>query len=236
MSTRRWTHGLRAAALALAACSTTSATAADRLLLVGGEVADAAYYGFVGTLLPFGNRRDGRGWYQRYWIDAFGYEYDGGVGRVQADAHGFEAALGYGGSDELGWWSVSAGLRHTDTELEPDDRNASARGSQLGGKLQVDFERTLSATWRVAGIASWTSEQSGYWLRARLMHGAAASGAFGFEAIANGNDEAEATAVGLVRTFKPEASSRFSVGLKAGYRFQQDADGAYGGVEIGYAF
>jgi hypothetical protein len=211
------------------------AVAADRLLLVGAEAADAAYYSYVGALVPFGERKDGRGWYQRYWVDAFGYEYDGGPGRVEADAYGVEAALGYGGSDELGWWSVSAGLRHTDTRLEPDDRQARARGSQLGGKLQIDFERRVAPDWRLAGIASYSNEQNGYWVRGRLMHGATQTRTFGVEAVANGNDEADATAAGFVTTFRP-GQARWTVGLKAGYRFQDDADGAYGGLEFGYAF
>jgi hypothetical protein len=211
------------------------AVAADRLLLVGAEAADAAYYSYVGALVPFGERKDGRGWYQRYWVDAFGYEYDGGPGRVEADAYGVEAALGYGGSDELGWWSVSAGLRHTDTRLEPDDRQARARGSQLGGKLQIDFERKVAQDWRLAGIASYSNEQNGYWVRGRLMHGSTLTRTFGVEAVANGNDEADATAAGFVTTFRP-GQARWTVGLKAGYRFQEDADGAYGGLELGYAF
>ena len=240
MNTRRTFRNARRTALGVVAVvagamPATTATAADRLLLFGGEVADAAYYSFVGTVLPLGASVDGRGWYQRYWVDAFGYEYDGGPGRVQADAYGLEAALGYGGSDELGWWSVSLGLRHTDTSLAPDDTGANARGSQLGGKFQVDFERRLADQWRVGGIASYTSEQDGYWLRGRLLHGASTTRAFGLEAIANGNDEAEATAVGLVRTFEPGARG-FAVGLKAGYRFQDDADGAYAGLEVGYSF
>jgi hypothetical protein len=213
----------------------SEAAASERLLLFGGEVADAAYYSFVGALVPFGERKNGRGWYQRYWVDAFGYEYDGGPGRVQADAYGLEASLGYGGSNELGWWSASAGLRHTDTSLDPDDRNAHARGSQLGGKLQFDFERKVAGDWRVGGIASYSNEQNGYWVRGRVMHGATQARAFGFEAVANGNDEADATAAGFVTTFRPGAS-RFTVGLKAGYRFQDDADGVYGGVEVGYGF
>jgi hypothetical protein len=211
------------------------AVAADRLLLVGAEAADAAYYSYVGALVPFGARKDGRGWYQRYWVDAFGYEYDGGPGRVEADAYGLEAALGYGGSDELGWWSVSAGLRHTDTRLEPNDPHARARGSQLGGKLQFDFERKVAQDWRLAGIASYSNEQDGYWVRGRLMHGSTQARTFGVEAVANGNDEADATAAGFVTTFRP-GQARFTVGLKAGYRFQDDADGAYGGFEFGYAF
>ena len=211
------------------------ASAAERLLLVGAEAADAAYYSYVGALVPFGERKDGRGWYQRYWVDAFGYEYDGGPGRVEAEAYGVEAALGYGGWNELGWWSVSAGLRHTDTDLKPDDPRASARGSQLGGKLQFDFERKVAQDWRIAGIASYSNEQNGYWMRGRLMHGASQARTFGVEAVANGNDEAEATAAGFVAAFRPDAS-RFSLGLKAGYRFQEDADGVYGGFEFGYAF
>ena len=226
---------LAAVAVAAASMLATTAAAAERLLLLGGEVADAAYYSFVGALLPMGAREGGRGWFQRYWIDAFGYEYDGGPGRVQADAYGLEGALGYGGANELGWWSVSLGLRYTDTSLEPDDEGANARGSQLGGKFQVDFERRLADRWRVNGIASYTSEQNGYWMRGRLMHGASPTRGLGFEALANGNDEADAVAVGLVKTFEPAASG-FSVGLKAGYRFQDDADGAYGGVEFGYPF
>jgi hypothetical protein len=53
--------------------------------------------------------------------------------------------------------------------------------------------------------------------------------------VANGNDEADATAAGFVTTFRP-GNARYTVGLKAGYRFQDDADGAYGGLEFGYAF
>ena len=213
----------------------THASAADRLLLSGGEVADAAYYSYVGTVLPFGERHAGRGWFQRYWLDAFGYEYDGGPGRVQADAYGLEGALGYGGSDPLGWWSVSLGLRYTDTSLDPDDPSAQARGQQLGGKVQVDFERSVAASWRVGGIASYSNQQDGYWVRGRVSYGSPATRNFGLEAIANGNDEADATAVGLFTSFRPGAS-KWTVGLKAGYRFQEDADGVYGGVELGYAF
>jgi hypothetical protein len=68
------------------------------------------------------------------------------------------------------------------------------------------------------------------------MHGATPARACGLEAVASGNDEADSTAVGLVTTFRPNAGSRWTIGLKAGYRFQDDADGVYGGVELGYGF
>jgi hypothetical protein len=226
-------------ALAIAtgfAFATPQARAADRLLLVGGEIADAAYYGYAGAVLPLGAREQGRGWFQRYWLDAFGYEYDGGPGRVQADAYGLEAALGYGGSDARGWWGVSIGLRYTDTSLEPDDVAASARGSQLGGKLQVEAEGEVADEWRVGAIASYSNEQDGYWLRTRLAHGPSSVRAVGLEAIANGNDEADAVAIGGFTTFQPGDTHTWTIGLKAGFRFQDDADGAYAGIELGRAF
>jgi Cellulose biosynthesis protein BcsS len=227
-------------ALVFGACSAitgATASAAHRLMLFGGEVADAAYYSYAGALVPFGQRADGGGWFQRYWVDALGYEYDGGPGRVEADAYGLEAALGYGRSNELGWWNVSLGLRYTDTSLDPDDPSANARGSQLGGKFQLDFERKVGDAWQVGGIASYSNEQNGYWVRGRVSHGATSARSFGLEALANGNDEADATAVGLFTSFRPGGtSSRWTVGLKAGYRFQDDADGAYGGIEFGRAF
>jgi hypothetical protein len=220
----------------MAALASGAANAQERLVLFGGEVADAAYYSYFGTVLPFGTRAGGRGWFQRYWVDAFGYEYDGGPGRVQADAYGLEAAVGYGGSSERGWWSTSLGLRYTDTSLDPDDPDAGARGSQLGGKFQLEAEGRIAEGWRLGGAASYSNEQNGYWVRGRLMHGAAAARAFGVETVATGNDEADATAVGLVASFQPGAGSKWTIGLKAGYRFQDDADGVYGGVEVGYGF
>lgn len=228
-----------AVAIALGGLGVTApqpADAQERLLLAGGELAETAYYGYVGTIVPFGAREQGRGWFQRYWLDAYGYEYLGGPGRVQADAYGLEAALGYGGSDEGGWWSASLGLRYTDTSLEPDDPSAEARGGQFGGKVQLEAERRVVGRWRLGGIASYTSEQDSYWARARLMRTGAGGNANGIEAVAGGNDEADSVAVGFVTILRRDPRSPWTVALKAGYRFQDDADGAYAGVELGYGF
>jgi hypothetical protein len=154
---------------------------------------------------------------------------------VEASAYGGEAALGYGSSSADGWWVVWLGLRYTDTDLSPDDPSAQARGSQLGGKLQLETERALATDWRASAMASYANQQNAYWGRLRLMHGPRPSRAFGVEVVANGNDEADSTATGLVVSIGPH-SSKWSVSFKAGYRFQEDADGAYGGVEFGYGF
>lgn len=225
----------RIAVLLVGLATATAINAEDRLFLTGGEYSDAAYYTYAGVILPGPGRENGRGWLQRYWVDGFGYEYDGGPGRVEATAYGAEAALGYGNSSAEGWWAVWLGLRYTDTDLSPDDPSAQARGSQLGGKLQVEGEQALAPDWRASAIASYANEQNGYWGRIRLMHGSTPGRAFGVEVVANGNDEADSMATGLVVSLGPDAS-KWSVGLRAGYRFQDDADGAYGGVEFGYGF
>jgi hypothetical protein len=207
----------------------------DRIFLAGGEYSDVAYYSYAGLIVLGPGRENGRGFLQRYWLDRFGYEYDGAPGRVEADAFGAEAALGYGASSATGWWTVSLGLRYTNTDLSPDDRSASARGSQLGGKLQLEVDHAIAATWRAGAIASYSNQQDGYWGRIRVMHQATPLGSVGFEFVANGNDEADSTATGLVLGFKPSAS-RWSASLRAGYRFQDEDDGAYGGLEFGYGF
>jgi hypothetical protein len=221
------------AALALSAAS---ARADDRLFLAGAEYADAAYYTYAGVVLPGPGRENGRGLLQRYWIDRFGYEYLGGPGRVEASAWGVEAALGYGASSSSGWWSMWLGIRHTDTDLTPDDRSAAARGSQTGAKVQAEFEHALAPAWRFGAMGSYANQQNGYWGRARLTYDPTPARAYGIEVVANGNDEADSIATGLVLTLRP-AANKVTVSLKAGYRFQDDDyDGAYGGVEFGYGF
>ena len=216
-------------------CAGASADAGDRLWLAGGEYADAAYYSYTGLIVAGARDERGRGFTQRYWLDRYGYEYEGGPGLVQADVWGAEAALGYGGASTDGWWNVSLGARYTDTDLDPDDPAASARGSQIGAKVQAEIEHAISPEWRVGAIASYASQQSGYWGRVRLMHSSAPTRAIGFEFVASGNDEADSTATGLVFTARP-AESRWSATVRAGYRFQDVGDGAYGGLEFGYAF
>jgi hypothetical protein len=223
-------------AAAVATFLASAAQADERLFLAGGELADTAYYSYAGLVLPGPGRENGRGLFQRYWVDALGYEYDGTPGRIEADAWGAEAAIGYGTSSAKGWGSASLGVRYTDTSLSPDDPKATARGSQVGVKVQFDGETEIAPSWRVGGIASYTTAQNGYWIRGRLMHRADSGTGLGAEAVANGNDEAQSTSVGLVLEFRP-GSSRWTVSLKGGYRFQDDDDDSpYGGLDVGYGF
>jgi hypothetical protein len=57
----------------------------------------------------------------------------------------------------------------------------------------------------------------------------------GVEFIANGNDEANSTAAGVVYAIQPPGR-RWSISLRTGYRLQDEADGIYGGIEFGRGF
>jgi hypothetical protein len=202
---------------------------------MGGELGNDAYYSYAGVLLPGPGNESGRGLLQRYWVDAYGYEYDSGSSRIEASAYGLEAALGYGSSNENGWASAFLGLRYTDTDLRPDDVNASARGSQVGVKVDLQGEREIATDWRGNVILSYTNEQRAYWTRARLMHALSARRSLGAEFVVGGNDESRSRSAGAVFTFQP-GQSPWSIGLKAGYRHASDDAGGYGGIELGYGF
>lgn len=226
---------LPALALLLGVAITPCSRAEQTLFLSGGEYSDAVYYGYAGLVVPGPARENGRGFFQRYWLDGLGYEYDGGPGRIKAKAWGGEASLGYGTSNASGWGSMSLGLRYTDTTLSPDDPTATARGSQTGVKVQLEGETEVAPSWRIGGIASYTSAQNGYWGRLRLTHRTTGSSSVGAEFALNGNDEAQSSAAGLLFSVQPAGSS-WSILFKAGYRFDSDADGIYGGLEFGYGF
>jgi hypothetical protein len=207
----------------------------ERLFLSGGETSEDDYYTYLGLIVPGPGQKNGKGWFQRYWIDRFGYEYDGGPGRIDARAWGGEAALGYVTPTSGGWWSASAGLRYTDTSLSPDDVNASARGGQASAKFQLELDQEVAADWRFGAIASYTLEQSQDWGRLRVTHRLSPQWSLAGEAVANGNDETDSIASGLVVIWQPPATS-WTLGLKSGFRHQDTTDGVYAGIEIGTAF
>lgn len=226
----------RRTGIVLAALLTgTAAVADERLALAGGEAGNGAYYTYAGVVLPGPGREAGRGLLQRYWIDVFGYDYTSGSGVIEASAYGAEAALGYGASFTGGWASSYLGLRYTNTDLSPDDPSAEARGGQVGVKLDIQGDYEILPGWRGNAIASYTSTQRAYWSRVRLMRALSGKQALGGEVVAGGNDESQATSVGLVFSFQP-GSAPWSASLKAGYRHDDDDDGAYGGIELGYGF
>ena len=218
-----------------AALAAAPAAAKDRLFLSGGEASDEEYYTYVGVIAPGPGWKNGKGLFQRYWLDRFGYEYVGGPGLVKAKAWGGEAALGYVTPTPGGWWSASAGLRYTDTSLSPNDPEASARGGQASAKFQLEVDQEVAQDWRVGAIGSYTLKQSQYWGRLRVTRRVSANWSVAGEAVANGNDETDSIASGLVVIWQPPSTS-WTLGVKSGYRHQDTADGMYAGIELGMAF
>jgi Cellulose biosynthesis protein BcsS len=225
---------LRSFLAAAVLLASVPAAAGERLVLTGGEVAEDAHYAYAGVILPLGRYVE-QGWRQRWWIDHLGYEYDGGPGHVEARAIGVEAALAWSRPWSDGWFAASTGLRYGDTDLSPDDPGAEARGTQASLKLQVDAERGLPNGWRAGAIASWTGAQQSYWARLRVQQAPRTGLRGGVEAIAGGNDESRYAAAGLVWEWRPAAAG-WTVGLRGGYRFQDEADGPYAGVEFGRSY
>ncbi len=207
----------------------------DRLFLAGGEVGEAAWYAYTGLILPVHHDGQATRLVQRWWLDAFGYEYDGATGRVEADAWGGEAALGYRLPVGSGWSVLSVGVRHTDTGLSPDDPGATARGRQTGIKLQIERDLPLTSGWVAGFIGSWTTTQDSYWGRVRLTRPHRAGHARGAELVIGGNDESRATAFGLLWSLPLGRSASGAMTLRGGYR-AGDGDGAYVGIEYGRPF
>ncbi len=220
----------------LAACFSIPAAAQENTWFAGAEGSETSYSGYVGLIVPSdGLAEQGSGWFQRYWVDTFGYEYLGQPGLIEAEAYGAEAAIGWSASSADGYGAISIGYRFVDTELTPDDVTANARGGKSGAKIQFDGERRFSADWKAQVIASYTTSFDGYWSRMRLLNTSNASVHMGLEVAAQGNDEYDAWLTGLVAVFQP-SDGAWSVALKAGYRFQDELDGAYGGLELSRRF
>lgn len=230
------THFVQLAAIsALILLTSQPVTAKDRQFLTGGEAAETDYYTYVGVIVPGAGWKNGKGLFQRYWIDQFGYEYNGAPGRVEASTWGGEVALGYVTPNPRGWWSASVGLRYTDTSLSPDDPNASARGTQASAKIQLEIDQALATDWRIGAIGSYTLKQNQYWGRLRITRRVSPHWSLGCEGVVNGNDETDSIASGLVLIWHPPSSS-WSLGLKAGYRQQDISDGGFAGIELGNSF
>ena len=227
---------LRKLAGTLALLASLPAAAGDNTWFAGAEGSESSYSGYVGVIVPNASLvADGNGWFQRYWADTFGYEYLGQPGLVEAEAYGAEVAVGWSSSSADGYGAISVGYRFVDTELTPDDLGASARGGKSAAKVQFDGERRFSETWKAQFIASYTTSFDGYWSRMRLLNTSNASAHLGLEVAAQGNDEYDAWVTGLVAVFQP-ADGAWSLALKGGYRFQDELDGAYGGLELSRRF
>lgn len=243
--------------LTLCAASTTliistAAIADGRLLLAGAEVRNqGAYYAYLGTILPLpGNNRLGDGWVQRYWLDLVGYNYKKDEERIDANARGLEAAIGYQKSPQWGSWGVYLGLRYQNTSLSPFDPDSKVRGNQLLPKVQAEITVPFASSWQFSGIASYiptatdlrtnvsamdTRSIDGYWFRVRVLKTLANTHVVGPELIFQGDPNYNATKIGVVYG-NIGIANKLAMNLRAGFHSQKDHNSPYAGVEFIYEY
>lgn len=238
-------HRPKVPLLALAALlSCEAASARDITMLAGTEVRrNDEYYAYLGALVPLRSAdRLGAGWVQRYWVDGLRYGFDvSDPGRfptdpqgIRARAVGMEAALGYHHRDDRGGIAAYLGFRHQRSTLSPDVPDSRVRGAQWWPKAQVEIDARLASTVRAYGIVAYTFGLDGYWSRLRVMHDLGGV-EVGPEAVLQGDRDYRARKVGLAATGLRLADS-VTMGLRAGYHFQANANSPYAGVEFAVSF
>lgn len=161
---------LRLLLTCLLGASTTLAWAQEGVALAGMEASRDNQYAYLGTVLPLPGSALGKGWVQRYWLDYTTYRYEKAQGQdIDAKVAGVEAALGFQGSSDSGWWGAYLGGRYGNTRLSPDDLSNEDRGGGTNVKLQLEGETALMRGWRVNGIVSHLIGQSSFWSRLRFQ-------------------------------------------------------------------
>ena len=223
--------GLRLALAAGLFMSAAGVQSADKLWILTGEVYEDNYYVGLGALIPFPKSTLGNGWVQRYWVDSFTYGYEGATQHIDANVYGAEAMAGYQTSRPGHSGALYLGVRYANTGLNPDDPGNDASGDQLWLKLLAEGEVALGSDWRANGIVSYTLGLNGYWTRARLLRSIGNNLYLGPEAIAQGDPSYNAQKLGLVFGGMRVFPNTF-LAVKAGYRFQSDANAYYAGVEL----
>ena len=229
----------------LAGVLASGALADGRLLLAGTELRpEGERYAYLGAIMPLpGDNALGRGWVQRYWVDAVRYSYEVsnpalyGVDRqrIRGSVTGLEAAVGY--MFQAGDLGVAgyAGVRHADTTLSPDDPGSRIRGAKLWPKFQLEVNKPLASRWRSENIASYVVGLDGYWLRSRLMHTTHLGHDAGPELVLVGDRDFRALKLGMTYGgIRPTPD--LSVSFRGGIHLQTEATGPYVGVDLGLNF
>jgi hypothetical protein len=219
--------------MGLAACMMALPVEAQTgIALAGVEAGNGTHSAYLGSVLPLPGSALGQGWVQRYWLDHTAYRYEKAPGQeIDARVAGVEAALGYQGSWEAGWWGAYLGARYGNTRLSPDDLANEDRGGDFSIKLQLEGESALSSRWRMIGNVSHLVGQSSYWSRLRLQTVSGNQFLIGPELVVQGDTRYRLYKLGLfvggIRVGHDAALT-----LKAGAsKLDSDSGGAYAGIE-----
>lgn len=153
----------------MVAASAASAQDYRGVAFGGGSVGDgrSAYAGAV-VALPGASL--GKGLAIRGSVNAGTYRYENGLGRIDADYRGAEAAMVYQLSGDWGWANLAAGPRVSNLDLAPDDPDNQRRGTTWDLGLQVDGAQQLGSDWRLDYLGSIGLVRGAYGARLGLGH------------------------------------------------------------------
>jgi hypothetical protein len=209
-----------------------SIQAAEKLFLTGAEVTTASTtYLYLGTSIPLPESNLGKGFVLHLWADYQTYSYEAGTIDIDVDIKGLSAAIGYHDSGEDNWWNVRLGVVRSDTSLSPDDPGNDSVGTDSNLKLQLEGEKRMTADYKMVGNFEYIFDRSAYWTRGRFLSRNDDNTYDGPELIYQGDDSYSAYQLGWILTEMP-VSKDWSMGLKAGFRFDENDTAAYAGIEL----
>jgi len=127
-------------------------------------------------------------------------------------------------------------VMYRDTHLSPDDPTSKARGGKVRGKVQLEGETPLSASWRINGNASYVFGQQNYWVRGRLLYRLAGGISTGPELLTQGDPDYKVNQVGWVVVGLRPAPD-VDLGLKLGAKkLRGESTRPYLGIEASHPF
>lgn len=220
--------------LLLLACLTVPGItrAADNLLLTGAELTTApSDYWYLGTALPLPGSNLASGFVLHLWADYQTYAYAAGTAEIDARINSLSAAIGYHGGGEDRWWNVRLGAVQSDTRLTPADPGNDSAGVDTNFRLQLEGEKRLSTDFKMVGNFEYIFGRAAHWTRVRLLTRNDDNTYDGPELIYQGDAAYSAFQLGWVLSEIP-LNTDWSLGVKAGFRFDENDTAVYSGVEL----
>lgn len=199
------------------------------LALTGFESAKNNGYYYVGFLNAFEGSSLGNGYVQRFWADYLTYQYNNGIGDVNAKAPGLAYSLGYQKSTETQSWGAYLGIQGRKTNLTPDDAGNDSRGNRGSLVVALEGKQKIVDSLAVELMGNY-APNTGYWSRARVPVGTTFK--TGPEYAIQGNSNYQNQKVGWFVS-DIDLGSGFKTGAKAGYSKNNGLGGSiYFGLDL----
>ncbi len=223
---------LRRILLAGMLSASATAQAAEKLFLSGAELTNTgSVYYYIGTALPLPGSDLASGYVLHLWADYQTYAYSAGAVDIDARIDALSAAIGYHDSGDNYWWNGRLGVVQADTRLSPHDSANDSAGVTANFKLQLEGERRNSSDFKVNGNLEYIPGRNAHWARLRFLRRYESSGYHGPELIHQGDPSYSAFQLGWAFT-EIALNRQWRLGIKGGFRFDENTASKYLGVEL----